>query len=315
MTPILDIIVVNWNAGAALRDCLTSVIDAKHPTFTLGRVVVVDNASSDGSAKNLSDLALPLKIIENRENRGFAAACNQGAASSTADFLLFLNPDTHLFQGTLSKSVAFMNNTQNASFGILGVQMVGDAGTISRSCARFFKVHHFFNRMMGLHVLSPRLFQDGLMVEWDHLQSRAVDHVIGAYFFVRNRVFKQLAGFDERFFVYLEDIDFSLRAKHAGWSTYFLADAQCYHRGGGTSEQIKPRRLYYSLQSRLLYGFKHLGFVWGGVLLFGTLVVEPFSRICQSLICASVVRASDTLKGYWLLWQAIPEILRAARNK
>ena len=315
MTPTLDIIIVNWNAGPALRECLWSIRDSKRDGFTLANVVVVDNASVDGSAKNLRDLDIPLCLVENVENRGFAAACNQGACNSEADYLLFLNPDARLFDDTLAKSVDFMSASVNSSVGILGVQLIDDTGRVSRTCARFFTLTHFLNRMVGLNALLPSVFFDGPCLEWDHLESRKVDHVIGAYFFVRNCLFKTLSGFDERFFVYLEDIDFSLRAKLAGFTSYFLASAQCYHRGGGTSEQIKPRRLYYSLQSRILYGFKNFEPLKGWAVLLATLFVEPLSRVAQALGRASLRRVAETVEGYWLLWRAIPRLLRTARQK
>ena len=100
--PSLDVIIVNWNAGPLLRRCLTALTEARSPSFTLARVVVVDNASSDGSLDGLSDLSLPLQIVRNASNRGFGAACNQGAAGSTSDFLLFLNPDVYVTVNALS---------------------------------------------------------------------------------------------------------------------------------------------------------------------------------------------------------------------
>ncbi len=95
------------------------------------------------------------------------------------------------------------------------------------------------------------------MLDWDHRQNREVDHAMGSFFLVRNILFKKLQGFDERYFVYLEDLDFSLRAKQAGFVSYYFTDAAAYHKGGGTSEQIKARRLFYSLHSRILYWYKH----------------------------------------------------------
>src|SRR5438094_1323064 len=97
MTDTLDIIIVNWNAGKPFRDCLLSIKNAKKSGFNLTRVVVVDNGSTDGSLDAIHTAGLPLTVIRNPENRGFAAACNQGAKESKADYLLFLNPDTRLF--------------------------------------------------------------------------------------------------------------------------------------------------------------------------------------------------------------------------
>ena len=307
--PVLDIVIVNWNAGSALRDCLLSIAGASREAFQLSRVVVVDNASSDGSVDNLDGLELPLALVKNPNNIGFAAACNQGARSSEAEFLLFLNPDTRVFADTLDRSVAWMSLKENATTGILGVQLVDDQGRISRTCARFPNPSMFLAKMFGLNRSLPQYFKEHAYTEWDHKDSRPVEQVMGSYFFVRRSVFQELGAFDERFFVYFEEVDFSLRAKNAGWDTYFLASARCYHRGGGTSEQVKARRLFYSLRSRILYALKHFGPWRSSTLILATLLIEPLARLGQAAVRLSPRSAWQVIHGYGLLWRAVPRIL------
>lgn len=308
--PTLDIVIVNWNAGPALRDCVQSIVQSGVSSFALDRVVIVDNASTDGSADNLQGLNLPFTVIKNSKNIGFAAACNQGARKSEADYLLFLNPDTRLFPNTLEKTIAWISAPENSRTGVLGVQLVDEQGRVSRTCARFPTPSMFLAKMSGLDRIFPRRFPQHFHLEWDHQDSRVVDQVMGAYFFVRCPLFVDLGGFDERFFVYFEEVDFSLRAQQAGWSTYFLASAQCYHKGGGTSEQVKAQRLYYSLQSRLLYSAKHFGTAPSGVLLLGTLFIEPLARVAQAAVRLSMKSVWEVMYGYGLLWSAIPTIIR-----
>jgi GT2 family glycosyltransferase len=312
--PEVDIIIVNWNTRDALRECLMSIAQSVQEDWLLNRVVIVDNASTDGSADHLDGLGLPLEVIRNTENRGFAAACNQGAQGTTAEYLLFLNPDTKLVPEAITKSIACMTRTEQKEIGILGIQLIAEDGTISRTCARFPAPSMFLTKMLGLNRLLRRYFPEHFYTEWDHASSRIVEQVMGAYFLVRNPLFKKLGGFDERFFVYFEEVDFSLRAKYAGWDTYFLASAQCYHRGGGSSDQVKARRLYYSLQSRLFYAFKHFGRGQTAVLILATLFIEPFSRIIQGIISASPKRVWEVLHGYALLYLAMPRILSAGRH-
>lgn len=310
MSPSLDIIIVNWNSGQQQRDCLESIVTAKRDGFTLGRVVVVDNASSDGSLDGLDTLSLPLNIIRNPVNRGFGAACNQGAAQCDAEYLLFLNPDTRLFEDSLVVPLAFMEDEINQDVGICGIQLVDEKRHVARTCARFPSLSRFAAQAIGLDKL-PGLRGAGVhMAAWDHLSSRSVDHVIGAFFFMRRAVFEGLIGFDERFFVYLEDVDFSLRAKQAGWRTVYLAGAQAFHQGGGTSRQVKAKRLFYSLRSRLLYGFKHFPslYAWG---LFGlTMLVEPISRTLFSLLRGGVQDVHNTWRGYGILYRELPKVLK-----
>jgi N-acetylglucosaminyl-diphospho-decaprenol L-rhamnosyltransferase len=308
--PTIDVIIVNWNTGCQIQECLLSLSRAMQDSYLLGRVVIVDNASTDNSLSGLNCPGLPLFIIQNSSNRGFAAACNQGAAGSTADYLLFLNPDTKLLPGTLTKSVECIAKPENSGIGILGVQLLDEMGEVSRTCARFPTTTSFVSKMLGMNRLFPRLFPDHFYLEWDHLQSRHVDQVMGAYFFVRDAVFREANGFDERFFVYFEEVDFSLRAREAGWSTYYLATAQCYHSGcGGNSGEGKPQRLFYSLQSRIFYGFKNFRTLSAVTLLVTTLFIEPISRIGQAIVRGSTSQLEEVALAYLLIWKALPRVL------
>jgi len=312
MGPTLDVIIVNWNTGPQLRECLASLSGAQRNGYVLGRVVVVDNASSDHSADDLFCPSLPLSMIWNISNRGFAAACNQGAEGSLADYLLFLNPDTRVFDDTLSKSVAWMESPENSRTGILGVQLLDEDGKISPTCARFLATRHYIYRMFGLRHAFPKIFRDYECSEWDHSDSRHVEHVMGAYFFIRSCLFKEVNGFDERFFIYLEDVDLSLRALRAGWSSYYLATAQCHHAGGGSSRQIKARRLFYALQSRIFYAFKNSRAGSAITLLLATLFIEPIVRIGHAMVRGSVTQIAEVFQANWQLWCSLPRILNSA---
>ena len=312
--PTLDIITVNWNAGTLLESCLKSIAHADQRGLVLTRVVVVDNGSVDGSVEGLDRFPLPISFIRNRENRGFSAACNQGARGSRADYLLFLNPDVVLTRDSLSRAVARMACHEAGSTGILGIQLLGEDGRVSRTCARFPRPRHFLSHMLGLNRLSSRLFPTHVMLEWDHRENREVDHVMGAFFLIRRPLYEALKGFDERFFVYLEDLDLSFRAHQAGWRSYYLADAKAYHKGGGTSDQIKALRLFYSLRSRILFGYKHFDYLPAMCVLFGTMLIEPFSRLILAISRRSVMQVKETITGYELLWRSMDSILRAARG-
>ncbi len=310
MTPVLDIIVVNWNAGKQLGVCMRSVLAADRLAFRFGRVVVVDNASTDGSADGIEALAAPVVAIRNPDNCGFAGACNQGASGSHADYLLFLNPDTRLLPDSLVKPIEFLERPENARVGIVGIQLLDDGGTVHRSCARFPTAGRYLAMMLGLDRLTPRLFPPHFMVEWDHSDTRPVDQVTGAFFLVRRSLFDRLAGFDERFFLYFEDVDFSLRARREGWSSVYLATARAYHKGGGSSAQAKARRLFYSLRSRLLFGYNNLGSIQATILLLATLAVEPLTRLVWAVARGAPREVRDTLIAYVMLLCALPKIVR-----
>jgi len=145
------------------------------------------------------------------------------------------------------------------------------------------------------------------MAEWPHDITRDVDHVIGAFFLVRRSLFESLGRFDERFFVYLEDLDFSYRARQAGWRSVYLANAQAFHAGGGTSHQVKARRLFYSLRSRLLYAAKHFSKSGAALVFLATLLLEPLSRSAWALMRRSLPSLKETWQGYGMLWCWLPQ--------
>lgn len=302
----VHIVIVNWNSGDWLRRCLASI--GGHGAGLVDRVVVVDNGSSDGSA--VLAPSGPAEVIATGENLGFARASNLGARDATAPLLLFLNPDAALVEATLQRAVAYMESSEAAGVAVCGIRLVDEQGRTQRHCARFPTPRILFGAATGLSRLFPKRFPSLLMEDFDHLESRCVDHVIGAFYLVRRDVFERLGGFDERFFVYLEDLDLSLRVHRAGWQVHYLAEATAFHKGGGTSEQVKARRLFYSLRSRLLYAFKHFSrpAAWG--VLAATVLIEPFVRLLRALFRLSPREFADTIRGYALLVGALPGIIR-----
>lgn len=293
----MDIVIVNWNSGLQIKTCVESLKNQC-------RAIVVDNASSDGSASAVSHLS-GVELVRAKENLGFGKACNLGAQHTRDDYLLFLNPDAAVYADTLENSLAFMQDPSNADVGICGVQLKDETGHVARSCARFPTPWGFVAHAVGLDRFFPRLGH--FMAEWPHDSTRDVDHVIGAFFLVRRSVFDALGGFDERFFLYLEDLDFSRRARQAGWRSVYLADVQAFHAGGGTSNQVRARRLFYSLRSRLLYAHKHFGAAGFALTCAATLLLEPLSRTALALGRRSAVACKETWAAYALLWRWLPQ--------
>lgn len=308
---MLDIVIVNWNSGDQLRACIDSI--AKYNCGLVCSVLVVDNGSVDGS-EVMADGSLKVTLIRAGANLGFGKACNLGAHHAKGEYLLFLNPDAALYPETLSKVLAYMQGLVNKNVGICGVQLLDEAGHVSRSCARFPSVAVFAAQALGLNKLPWFRAWSQHMGEWAHDTTREVDQVIGAFFFIRRSVFEALNGFDERFFVYFEEVDVSYRARQAGWRSVYLASAQAFHAGGGTSQQVKAARLFYSLRSRLLYGFKHFSPLQAWALVGVTLLIEPVSRSIFSLLRGGLEDVRNTLMGYGMLWRALPAILRKNRQ-
>jgi N-acetylglucosaminyl-diphospho-decaprenol L-rhamnosyltransferase len=311
MLPGLDIIIVNWNSAIQLRECLEAVVSSERNEFKLERVIVVDNASTDRSLSGLEDLDLPLEIIRNTKNQGFGAACNQGAVNSKSDYLLFLNPDTRASKESLDRAVRFMEKPAHQQVGVVGIQLIGNRGQIQRSCARFLSPATIWCSILGLDKVIKTKSTSYMMTEWDHNNTQSVDHVMGAFYLIRNEIFQSLQGFDESFFVYFEDLDLSYRVHKLGWSSYFLADVQSFHKGGGTSENIKATRLFYSLRSRILYGYKHFGRVQAHMMMLASLSIEPLTRIVFAIVKLSGSQVKETIMGYAQLFANLGAIFKS----
>jgi len=310
---LISIVIVNWNSGRQLYDLVCSIL--KCHNNVIDSLVIIDNASVDNSlscVKAISDPPFGVKIIGNKTNLGFAAACNQGAALAASKYLLFLNPDTRLFNDSLPTAVRFMEKKVNGHIAVAGVKLVDEEGRVSRSCSRFPCLAMFFAKSAGVNRLfrCPRLSQR--MEEWEHNVTRQVDQVMGAFFLIRREVFESLGGFDERFFMYFEEVDLSLRARDAGWGSIFIADAEVFHAGGGCSIQVQPSRLFYSLRSRLLFGFKHFGILQAMLLLFVTLQLEAVSRLMLGITQGKLEDVRNTLKAYGMLYRDLPNVFRRA---
>ncbi|GAA4249212.1 glycosyltransferase [Azospirillum formosense] len=313
-TPTVRIVTVNWNAGDLLRACAASVPSALTGAFALEAMVVVDNASADGSADGLEADALvtgggPLTVLRNPVNRGFAAACNQGAAGSRADWLLFLNPDTRLSERSLPPALAFLAEPAQARTGVLGIRLVDEAGRTQRSCARVPTPGRILAQAVGLDRLWPGRFPPHFMAEWDHLDSRPVEQVMGAFLLIRRSLFEELDGFDERFFVYFDDVDLCLRARQAGWEVMHFAGAEAFHRGCGTTDRVRDLRLFYALRSRIQFAAKHFTAPAAAVVATATLTVEPLVRLAHALASRSPADARAVLRGSLLLWRSLPGLL------
>lgn len=307
--PTVHVVIVNWNSGSQLKECLESFAAISADDVALMRVTVVDNASADGSCENLDASPVPLVLIRNEDNRGFAAACNQGALGPDADFLLFLNPDTRLKAGSLELPARYLQSPHHESVGIVGIQLLDAAGHVARNTARTPAAWSMIGNSLGLDRLMPSVFPPHFVTDWPHDETRPVDQVMGAFFFVRRPLFEMLGGFDERFFVYYEDLDFSLRAKDRGFLSVFLATAQAFHRGQGTTESVTERRTFYFCRSKILYALKFFSFGGALAVIGTTLILEPLARIA-----ASPPSGLGTLRAFALLWKNLPEILRTARN-
>ncbi len=264
MAPRVDVVVVCWNDRAKIVTALDSVFALPEviadPSFA--NVVVSDNGSTDGSVDFLrSRYPGKLQIVENRSNLGFAAACNRAFAATSAPYAFLLNPDAELKPGALATIVDFMD--AHPLCGIAGSRIYNYDGSIQESCGEFDTWAGAFLRSSAWGDLPPlRRYANGTKTRaWGHADERRVDLAIGAALCLRRTAIDELEGFDERFFLYHEEVDFAKRAALAGWETWYVPASEAVHEGMGSARgnyNVESRKQ----TSRRKYWIKHHGRAW-----------------------------------------------------
>lgn len=293
-----DIVIVNWNAGDLLLRCVQSILQEANRQY-LGKVIVVDNNSADNSI-TIVPKDEKMCLIKNRENLGFAKACNQGFRQCKSNYVLLLNPDALLGTHTLEQCDLFMNDHNDID--VMGVALLNENGRVSPSCARFPTSMHIFFDASGLSKLWPGIFTPGtLMTDWDHAESKVVDQVMGAFMFMRRSVFDRFGYFDERYFVYFEELDYSKKIVSGGGISYYNKDIRITHSGGGTTNTVKAFRLFLFLESRMKYALKHFSKSGYWFVCFSTWLVEPISRFLLALIKGRFAEVRAVIGAYKLL--------------
>jgi N-acetylglucosaminyl-diphospho-decaprenol L-rhamnosyltransferase len=240
-------VVVNYNAGAVLLDCVRSL-----RAEGVDEVVVVDNASTDGSLAALRASDPAAVVVETGANLGYGAAANRGVAASSADLVLVMNPDTTVEPGTIKALVAALE--ADPRLAIVGPRIENSDGSVYPSVRTFPALGDALGHAF-LHPFAPRnrFSRRYRMLDWDHGAPAEVDWVAGTCLLVRRSVFDQLGGFDERYFMYVEDVDLCWRAGQAGWRVGYEPAGRVGHLIGVSSDQA-PYRMILE-HHRSLYRF------------------------------------------------------------
>lgn len=231
----LSIIILNFNTKDLLRDCLKSIEKAKNNAFSF-QTIVVDNASSDGSAVMVKKEFPTVKLVTSRRNLGFAAGNNLGITCAQGRYILFLNPDTIVFPETLTSMVKFMNDHPQAGAATGRVELV--SGKLDEACHRGFPTPwNAFCHFSGLEKIFPKskLFA-GYSLGWLPLNKvHEIDSGVGAFLIVRREVGEQIGWWDENYFWYGEDLDFCYRIKEKGWQIFYVPKVKIIHYKGASS--------------------------------------------------------------------------------
>ncbi|MEO5996222.1 MAG: glycosyltransferase family 2 protein [Chitinophagaceae bacterium] len=252
----LSIIIVNYNVKYFLEHCLYSL--QKAARSLKAEIIVVDNASSDGSMEYLLNKFPEVNFIDNPVNTGFAKANNQALKQARGKFILFLNPDTIVPEDCLEQSIRLMES--NLQIGACGVKMIDGRGHFLPESKRSFPtLESSFYKLSGLSSLFPasKLFAGYYLGHLPENRNSEIEVLSGAYLMTRKEVLQKTGGFDERFFMYGEDIDLSIRIQQEGYKNFYLAETCIIHFKGESTRKgnLNYVRLFYKAMS--LFVEKH----------------------------------------------------------
>ena len=249
----LSIVIVNHDSREFLRKCLKSIFGE-----TAGinfEVFVVDNNSKDDSSRMVSDSFPEVHLTQNAENVGFAKANNQAILNSRGRYVLLLNPDTVIGSNALVKLMQFMEDHPDA--GVAGCKLLNEDGTLQYSMRNFPTITNQLAECFFLHKFLSRISKFGEVIykNRSYKKIQIADWITGAVFMIRRETLDAVGPLDEDYYLYVEETDWCLRARNAGWKTYYYPGTEVMHVGGECG--VNPVLLRLLINSRLIFFKKH----------------------------------------------------------
>ena len=253
----LSIIIVNYNVKEFLKNLLNSLKKAVSEIPT--EIIVIDNASTDGSVEEIRLKFPDVKLIANEKNVGFGAANNQGFKIAKGNIFVLINPDTIVKENTFEKLIDFFKSKPDA--GIVGCKVLNPDGTLQLACRRSFPgPWTSFTKVTGLSKLFPnsKLFARYNLTYLDENKINEVDAISGAFMMIKNEVYQKVGGFDNQFFMYGEDLDLCYRIQSAGYKVYYVPTTEIIHYKGESTKRssLDETKVFY--ESMHLFVKKHL---------------------------------------------------------
>lgn len=319
--PDLSVLVVTWNVRELVLVCLDRVLQRCGDLAV--EVIVVDNASKDGTAAALRERFPGIEVVENPANVGFPRANNLALARARGRHVLFLNPDTEVGDGTLERCVRALDGA--SGLGAVGCRLVQPDGRVqTEGGRRHYRLHHLLSEALYLHRLFPRspFFAHHEMGDWDHQGARDVEALCGAFMMCRREAVLEVGGMPDEVFMYHEDLALSLRLEKAGWTNRYLGDVETLHRAGSSTVHSSSPLELLEGEVRVRLIRERSGILAGAAarFLFG---VRSAARLTIGLVASLVPgvrqrnpRVVDLRKhARLLLWTVQPSTVRHALER
>ncbi len=253
----VSIVIVNWNTKELLAECLRSIYE--HTKKLKFEIIVVDNASSDGSADLVKKLFPKVIVIQNDKNVGYATGNNQGLAVAKGKYALVLNSDTYFFDNTIAKVYEFAEKNNDAA--VVGCKISNKDMTLQGSAFMFPSLNNLFLWVSYLSKIFPthRFFGRERMGWWDWDSVHEAEVIVGCFMMVRMSAIKEVGPMDTAYFMYCEETDWCYRFKKAGWKILYAPISGLVHLGGESTKKKKGEMFLQMNSSILLYFHKHKG--------------------------------------------------------
>lgn len=254
--PLISACIVNWNTREQLLRCIEALLASARAEET--EIVVVDNASGDGSAEAVAERFGPqVRLQANEDNRYYAAANNQAFAMARGEFVLILNPDAYVFPDAPDRLLAALAERPDAA--AVAPRLILPDGSIQRSCRRFPGPWAVVCEVLFLRRLLPRtrLFGGYFYGESAMEEACEVDQPMTSCLLVRRADLERLGGFDERFPMFFNDVDLCFRIVEAGRKVLYLPEASCHHDHGASTKQVRRAMVAASTAGLLAFEEKH----------------------------------------------------------
>jgi len=271
----LSIIIVTWNSQEFIRNCLDSIFLSQGNISS--EVILVDNGSSDQTAKIVEEFYPQVNLIQNKKNLGYAKANNQGIEEAKGKYILLLNPDTQVLEDALSLMYEFMQ--ENPEAGTLGPKLLNLDKSVQPSCREFPTFSTLVWEFSGLSRLFPKskIFGRWRMGYFDFDKTREVDQPMGSCLMLRRETLEDMGIFDENFVMFFNDVDLCYRIKKKGWKIYFYPESKVIHSKGASTRKAKAKMIWLSHLAFYKFFKKYKTDLINRVLLFLFLIPLIFS--------------------------------------